>query len=110
MIAADSRVPLAAECVLHDLLETHGRERPSATFAVLEDGQNLTYRDMLHWERPSATFAVLEDGQNLTYRDMLHLVKETAAGLQALGVRQDDHVLSWLPNGLDALRVWFALN
>ena len=86
MIAADSRVPLAAECVLHDLLERHGRERPRATFAVLEDGQNLTYGDMLL------------------------LAKETAAGLQALGVRQDDHVLSWLPNGLDALRVWFALN
>lgn len=86
MIAADSRVPLADECVLHDLLERHGRERPSATFAVLEDRQNLTYGDMLR------------------------LVRETAAGLQALGVRQGDHVLSWLPNGLDALRVWFALN
>ena len=34
----------------------------------------------------------------------------TAAALQALGVRQGDHVLSWLPNGPDALKVWFGLN
>jgi len=66
--------------VLRDLLEKHGRESSNDIFAVLEDGRSLTYGDMLR------------------------LVRETAAGLQALGVRQDDHVLSWLPNGLATRR------
>ena len=35
---------------------------------------------------------------------------ETAIGLAALGVKQGDHVLSWLPNGPDAIRIWFGLN
>ena len=86
MSTADCGVPLADDCVLRDLLEKHGRESSNDIFAVLADGRSLTYGDMLR------------------------LVRETAAGLQALGVRQNDHVLSWLPNGLDALRVWFALN
>jgi crotonobetaine/carnitine-CoA ligase len=30
--------------------------------------------------------------------------------LRRLGVEQGDTVLSWLPNGPDALRVWFGLN
>ena len=41
---------------------------------------------------------------------MRDVTVRTAAALQALGVRQGDHVLSWLPNGRNALRVWFGLN
>jgi crotonobetaine/carnitine-CoA ligase len=41
---------------------------------------------------------------------MLTLTMNTAAGLHALGVRQDDRVIVWLPNSLDCLRVWFAIN
>lgn len=78
--------PTADACVLRNLLERYGAAQPDAVFVVLEDGETLTYGRMLEE------------------------VRRTAAGLQALGVRQGDHVLSWLPNGLTALRVWFALN
>ncbi|MCC6000071.1 MAG: AMP-binding protein [Pararhodobacter sp.] len=82
----DPRVPSADACVLRNLVD--------------------------HWagQRPQAVFALFEDGSTWRYDAMRTAVRATAAGLQALGVRQGDHVLSWLPNGPDALRVWFAIN
>lgn len=41
---------------------------------------------------------------------LLQAVRRLAAGLQALGVCQDDQVLSWLPNGPQAVLLWLALN
>ena len=61
-------------------------------------------------ETPEKIYAVFADGNQWTYSDMQRLVHQTAYGLQQLGVRQGDHVVSWLPNGPDALRIWFALN
>lgn len=61
-------------------------------------------------QTPERTYAVFEDGTEVNYRELLGLVRSTAAGLQALGVKQGDHVLVWLPNGLDFLRTWFAIN
>lgn len=61
-------------------------------------------------ERPDEIFATFDDGRELTYAGMRQVVRRTAAALQALGVGKGDHVLSWLPTGLDAIRVWFALN
>lgn len=65
-----------------------------------------------HWARlsPERVFAVFEDGSQWTYAQALAQVQGAARGLQALGVRQGDHVLVWLPNGADCLRVWFAIN
>ncbi|MFX8652965.1 AMP-binding protein, partial [Acinetobacter baumannii] len=37
-------------------------------------------------------------------------VERTAAGLAALGVTQGDTVTVWLPNGVEMIRVWFAIN
>ena len=34
----------------------------------------------------------------------------TANALRALGVKQGERVLVWLPNGADCLRAWFGLN
>ena len=82
----DHNPPASKECVLRDLLDRHAREQP----------------DMI--------FTVFDDGTEVSWSEMHLLVRRTAAGLQALGVGQGDHVLSWLPNGLDALRLWFALN
>ena len=83
---SDSRVPAARQCVLRPLLE--------------------------HWaaEQPSSTFARFEDGTEWTYAQTLDVVRRAAAGLHALGVRPGDNVMSWLPNGPDALRVWFGAN
>jgi crotonobetaine/carnitine-CoA ligase len=82
----DPRIPSPEQCVLGPLLERHAAAQPDAVFARFADGS--------HW----------------TWRDTLAITRRTAAGLQALGVRQGDNVHAWLPNGPDALRVWFGLN
>lgn len=61
-------------------------------------------------ERPDATFAVFPDGTEWTCRDVWAAANTTARQLQELGVRHGDRVLSWLPNGPDAIRVWFGAN
>ena len=48
--------------------------------------------------------------QTWTYAELLRATQETAAALAAKGVSQGDTVLTWLPNGPDALRVWFGVN
>lgn len=82
----DPRVPQADRCVLQPLLDRHAAATPDKVFARFADGSEWTFRQT----------------QAITRR--------TAIGLAALGVRQGDHVLSWLPNGPDAIRIWFALN
>lgn len=86
MAHRDTRVPSADECVLRNVLERMAHAQPTSAFAWFED---------------SAAWS---------YAETLAIVRETAAGLRALGVRQGDLVLSWLPNGADALRIWFAIN
>ncbi len=56
------------------------------------------------------TYAVFADGASWTYAQLRAQVRRTAAGLSAAGVGQGDTVLIALPNGPDALRVWFAAN
>jgi carnitine-CoA ligase len=72
--------------VLRNLVERHARER----------GDN--------------TFVLFSTGDQWSYARLRANVRRVAASLQALGVKQDDFVLSWLPNGQHALAVWFALN
>jgi carnitine-CoA ligase len=76
----------ADKYVLRNLVERHARERGHQDFALFTSGESWTY-------------AQLHDN-----------VRRMAASLQALGVHQDDFVLSWLPNGPHALTIWFALN
>jgi len=82
----DERVPSADACVLRPLLERWADVQPDKVFVSQPDGDDLTYAAL----------------RALTAR--------TAAGLQSLGVRQGDPVIVWMPNGLDCLRVWFAIN
>lgn len=82
----DSRVPEPGQCVLRLLLENQAAEQPDKTFLRFQDGSE--------W----------------TYADTLEKVRQAAAGLQALGVRQGENVHTALPNGPDAVRIWFALN
>ena len=83
----DSRIPLPEACVLKPLLDRRATERPDKVFVQFAD-----------------------TGNTWTYAELLRQVEETAAALQALGVRQGEPVLTWLPNGPDALRLWFAIN
>ena len=59
-------------------------------------------------EHPDKVFVRFADDTDWTYADLHRAVRETAAGFQRLGVRQGENVHVWLPNGPDALRVWFA--
>lgn len=79
-------VPEAADCVVGELLIRRAAEHPDRVYAVFEDGTRWTYAD---------TLAEAE---------------RVAAGLHGLGARPGDMVVSWLPNGPDALRVWFGVN
>lgn len=82
----DPRIPDPELCVLRPLLDRRAQSTPDKVFVRFADGSEWTY-------------ARLRD-----------VVVDTAIGLQALGVQQGDHVLSWLPNGPDSLRIWLALN
>jgi len=66
--------------------------------------------DRAYAECPDHVFAVFEDGEQWTYRDLYHRTRQRAAGLQALGVKPNDRVLVWLPNGAPILLTWFAIN
>ncbi|TXL79570.1 ATP-dependent acyl-CoA ligase [Vineibacter terrae] len=83
----DRRVPPPEACVLRPLLDRRAQETPDKVFVQ---------------------FAA--SGQSWTYAALRRIVVETAAALQELGVAQDDPVLTWMPNGPDALRLWFAIN
>ncbi len=92
MTIADSAAPAGRHlppreaCVLRYVLERHAARDPGRIFAVFADGRRYTY-------------GALHDA-----------VRRAAAGFQRLGVRQGEHVLCWLPNDIDALVAWFALN
>jgi crotonobetaine/carnitine-CoA ligase len=61
-------------------------------------------------ERPDAPFAKFSGDYDWTYEQTLREAQVTAHSLRALGVRQGDNVLCWLPNGPEMLRVWLGLN
>lgn len=82
----DPRLPDRKRCVLRYLLDNGAHKHPNRQLALFEDGVEWT------WSQG---------------RDV---VRETAVGLQALGVTAGDPVLVWLPNGRDMIRLWFAAN
>lgn len=59
---------------------------------------------------PEKTFAIFEDGTRWTWGETFEVVRRTARALQQLGVGRGEYVNVWMPNGPDAIRVWFALN
>ena len=83
----DRRIPSPQDCVLQPLLDRRAQETPDKVFVQFAD-----------------------TGATWTYAELHRHVRETAAALQAEGVRQGETVLTWLPNGPDALRIWFAIN
>lgn len=58
---------------------------------------------------PDEVFAVFDDDEWTTQQTLTEALS-VAAALRALGVQHGDPVLSWLPNGPDALRTWFGIN
>ena len=82
----DQRLPAADACVVADMLDRQASARPDKIFLVFEDGEQWSFAETRRRARAAA------------------------AGLAALGVVKGDHVLSWLPNGGQAILTWFSLN
>ncbi len=82
----EKRVPSRDECVLRYRLEEQAAASPNEIFIKMPGGVSTTY--------------------SAFHRDVV----ATAAGLAATGVAQGDMVASWLPNSLDTVRIWFAIN
>ena len=82
----DARMPRPDQCVQRYMIERWTREQPEKIFAIFADGEQWTYADM-----------------------QANAIR-TANALRALGIKQGERVLVWLPNNADCLRVWFGLN
>jgi len=82
----DPRMPAAEACIQRSMLERWATVQPDKVFAVFADGSTWTYAETL----------------DMTIR--------TANALRALGVKQGERVMVWLPTSADCLRVWFGLN
>ena len=67
----------------------------------------LERRASLHPDRP---FLRLPDGSAVGYGAFELSVRRLAAGFARLGIRQGDTVNVWLPNTIDIVRTWFAIN
>ncbi len=83
---ASKQLPARDECVVRELLIRRASEHPDRDFVLFEHGER--------W----------------TYADALREVRRFAAGLDALGVRPGDFVLSWQANGPTAVKTFLALN
>src|SRR5690606_7046816 len=68
----------------------------------------LLARNARQW--PDLVVLKFDSGERYTTVELLDAVRRHAAGLQALGVQQGDHVLCWMPNGPPAVLAWLALN
>ena len=66
--------------------------------------------DRLVAEDPDRIFAVFTDGRTWTRRELRDLARRHASAFRALGVRQGDHVASFLPSSEEAIAVWYGLN
>lgn len=83
---ADPRVPARERCVTRYLLQ--------------------------RWEEEQADkdFAVFQDGESWSYRDVHEKVKRLAAGFAQVGVGQGDHVAVWMFDGKESILTFFAIN
>jgi crotonobetaine/carnitine-CoA ligase len=77
------------------------RDGPCVTAELLERNARL-------W--PQLLVLRFGSGEQFNSVQLLAAARSHAAGLQLLGVRQGDCVLSWLPNGPAAVLNWLALN
>ena len=79
-----ARFPSRSDCVLGDILAAGAAAMPDRVYAVFDDGEEWTFRETA--ERCWAA----------------------AAGLQGLGLQRGEPLLAWLPNGREALTVWYG--
>jgi crotonobetaine/carnitine-CoA ligase len=61
-------------------------------------------------EKPDEIAFMFYGDDPLTWAETLRLTRRSAKGLQDIGVKKGDHVLSWQPNNKEAVLTWFGLN
>ena len=61
-------------------------------------------------ERPNQVFVKFPSGEEWTFARLHAETLKAASGFRQLGVRQGDHVASFLPSSIEAVRVWYGLN
>lgn len=61
-------------------------------------------------ESPDALCVLGPDGETWTWMQALDAAYRSAAALAARGISRGDHVLLFLPNGLDWLRAWWGIS
>lgn len=61
-------------------------------------------------EQPDAPFLAFLDGSTWTFATADAVARNAGRALYEVGVQQGENVASFLPNGVDALRVWWGLN
>lgn len=86
-VVSDPRIPPLEQVVTRDILDRLAIETPDKVFVKFDS-----------------------DGSEWTYAEFKKLVAQTALGFQNQGVATGDHVLVWLPNGPEHIRIFFALN
>ena len=68
----------------------------------------LLQRNAQRW--PDLTVLKFDSGETYSSRTLLKAVKVIATNLHDLGVRQNEYVLCWLPNGSFTVLLYLALN
>jgi crotonobetaine/carnitine-CoA ligase len=61
-------------------------------------------------QHPDRVYAIFEGGESWTYAEAWEETTRMAAALREHGVAAGDFVLSWQPNGPDAVRTWLGIN
>ncbi len=61
-------------------------------------------------EKPDEIAFIFYGGEKWTWAQALDLTRRAAKGLQDMGVKKGDHVLSWQPNNRESVLIWFGLN
>lgn len=84
--------------------------RPAATVPARDDCVLRYVLERRADQHPDRDFIRQGDGTAISYGEFRRRVERTAANLAALGVSQGDTVTVWLPNGVEMIRVWFAIN
>ena len=88
-----------------DMAAASGRADGAGFQTILPD--ELWRRAELHPDRP---FLRWQDGPYLTYADVHEQVRRLASGLRSAGVEPGDTVAIMLPNCLELIIAWFAVN
>ena len=60
-------------------------------------------------EAPDAPFVIFDEGPTWSYSEALDLARRTAGALKAIGLRQNDRLALWVPDGPDAVRLSLAV-